>query len=107
MIEGLSVQFPIKESCLALSVSQSSFYKWAGRETVYTSRGERRALEGNPRVSNDGLGIYPSDGAYIAPIASAESDAIEFGLLGLRAPDEICTRAVQLSKIPNSGEQSL
>jgi hypothetical protein len=86
MIEGLLVQFPIKEFCLALSVSQSSFYKWARREQSIQAGANAELLKEIRRVSNDGLGIYPSGGAYIVPIASAESDAIEFGLLGLRAP---------------------
>ena len=32
MIEELSVQFPAKECCVALSVSRSGYYQWVGRE---------------------------------------------------------------------------
>ena len=32
MIEKLSVQFSIKECCLALSVSRSGYYRWAADE---------------------------------------------------------------------------
>jgi hypothetical protein len=32
MIEELSVQFPIKECCVALSVSRSGYYQWEGTE---------------------------------------------------------------------------
>jgi Integrase core domain len=32
MIEALSVQFPVKECCVALSVSRSGYYQWLGAE---------------------------------------------------------------------------
>jgi hypothetical protein len=32
MIKELSVQFPVKECCVALRVSRSGYYQWAGTE---------------------------------------------------------------------------
>jgi hypothetical protein len=41
MIEELSVQFPVKECCVALSVSRSGYYQWLGAEQF--SRAEANA----------------------------------------------------------------
>ena len=41
MIEELSVQFPVKECCVALSVSRSGYYQWVG--TVQSERAEADA----------------------------------------------------------------
>jgi putative transposase len=32
MIKELSVQFPVKECCVALRVSRSGYYQWVGTE---------------------------------------------------------------------------
>ena len=57
MIEVLSVQFPLKESCLALSVSQRSFYKWAGREQSIQAEANAEFSKEIRRVSNEYKGL--------------------------------------------------
>jgi putative transposase len=64
MIEELSVQFPVKESCVALSVSPSGYYQWLGAEQSARAEAnadllkeirrvydEHKARYGSPRVS--------------------------------------------------------
>jgi putative transposase len=66
MIEELSVQFPIKECCVALSVSRSGYYQWVGAEPSLRAKAEAKLLEqivevfeankeryGSPRVTRE------------------------------------------------------
>src|ERR1700732_4691242 len=66
MIKELSVQFPIKECCVALSVSRSGYYQWVGAEPSLRAKAEVKLLEqivevfeankeryGSPRVTRD------------------------------------------------------
>lgn len=66
MIKELSVQFPIKECCVALSVSRSGYYQWVGAEPSLRAKAEAKLLEqivevfeankeryGSPRVTRD------------------------------------------------------
>jgi hypothetical protein len=43
MIEALSVQFAVKESCAALSVSRSGSYQWVGTEQSKKRLGENKS----------------------------------------------------------------
>jgi len=61
MIEELSVQFPIKETCVALSVSRSGYYQWAG-----TEQSERAEL--NAELSKEIERVYQEHkGRYGSP----------------------------------------
>jgi putative transposase len=66
MIEELSVQFSIKECCVALSVSRSGYYQWVGAEPSLRAKAEEKLLEqivevfeankeryGSPRVTRE------------------------------------------------------
>ena len=66
MIEELSVEFPIKECCVALSVSRSGYYQWVGAEPSLRAKAEAKLLEqivevfeankeryGSPRVTRE------------------------------------------------------
>jgi HTH-like domain len=60
MIEELSVQFPAKECCVALSVSRSGYYQWA--ETEQSLRAETNAALSKEieRVYHEHKGRYGS-----------------------------------------------
>jgi putative transposase len=64
MIEKLAVQFPIKDCCVALRVSGSGYYQWAGAEQSLTAQAngellkrmkwlyaEHKGRYGSPRIS--------------------------------------------------------
>lgn len=64
MIEKLSVQFPIKECCLALRVSRSGYYRWVSAEQSLSAQAngellkqiqrhyvEHKGRYGSPRIS--------------------------------------------------------
>ncbi len=66
MIEELSVQFSIKECCVALSVSRSGYYQWVRAEPSLRAKAEEKLLEqivevfaankeryGSPRVTRE------------------------------------------------------
>ena len=47
MIEELSVQFGVEQCCVALSVSRSGYYQWAGTEQSLRAEAKRRIVETN------------------------------------------------------------
>ena len=61
MIEELSVQFPVKECCVALSVSRSGYYQWVGTEQSVRA-------EANAELSKEILRVYDEHkGRYGSP----------------------------------------
>jgi putative transposase len=60
MIEKLSVQFPIEECCVALSVSRSGYYRWAAREPSITEQANTELLKEIHRVYHEHKGRYGS-----------------------------------------------
>jgi hypothetical protein len=60
MIEELSVQFPIKKCCVALSVSRSGYYKWAGTEQSVRAEANAELLKEIRRVYREHKGRYGS-----------------------------------------------
>ena len=60
MIEKLSVQFPIKECCLALSVSRSGYYRWAAGERSLTAQANGELLKQIQRLYAEHKGRYGS-----------------------------------------------
>jgi len=60
MIKELSVQFPVKECCVALSVSRSGYYRWLGREQSPGVERNRELLKEIRRVYAEHKGRYGS-----------------------------------------------
>jgi len=60
MIEELSVQFPIKECCVALSVSRSGYYQWAGAEPSVRAKENAELLKQIEQVHGEHKGRYGS-----------------------------------------------
>jgi hypothetical protein len=60
MIEELSVQFPVKESCAALSVSRSGYYQWVGTEQSVRAEANAELLKEIERVYHEHQGRYGS-----------------------------------------------
>ena len=60
MIEQLSVQFPVKECCVALRVSRSGYYRWLGREQSAGAERNRELLKEIRRVYDEHKGRYGS-----------------------------------------------
>ena len=60
MIEELSVQFPVKESCVALSVSRSGYYQWVGTEQSLRAEANAELLKEIERVYHEHKGRYGS-----------------------------------------------
>ena len=60
MIEELSVQFPVKESCVALSVSRSGYYRWVGTEQSVRAEANAELLREIQRVYDENKGRYGS-----------------------------------------------
>jgi putative transposase len=60
MIEALSVQFPVKESCAALSVSRSGYYQWVGTEQSVRAKANAELLKEIRRVYDEHKGRYGS-----------------------------------------------
>jgi len=60
MIEKLSVQFPIKECCVALSVSRSGYYQWAADEPSLTARANAELVNQIRRLYAEHKGRYGS-----------------------------------------------
>jgi putative transposase len=56
MIEELSVQFPAKECCVALSVSRSGFYQWLGTEQSLRAEANAELLKEIERVYHEHKG---------------------------------------------------
>jgi hypothetical protein len=50
IIEELSVQFPVKECCVALSVSRSGYYQWVGTEQSEQAEADAELLKEIRRV---------------------------------------------------------
>ena len=50
MIEELSVQFRVKESCAALSVSRSGYYRWAAEEPSLRAKDNTQFVPANPAL---------------------------------------------------------
>jgi putative transposase len=60
MIEELSVQFPVQESCVALSVSRSGYYQWQGAEHAVRAQANVELLKEIRRVYDEHKGRYGS-----------------------------------------------
>ena len=60
MIEELSVQFPVKEACVALSVSRSGYYQWVGTEQSGRAEANAELLKEIRRVYDEHKGRYGS-----------------------------------------------
>ena len=60
MIKELSVQFPVKECCVALRVSRSGYYLWLGREQSAGAQRNRELLKEIGRVYDEHKGRYGS-----------------------------------------------
>ena len=65
MIEALSVQFPVKESCAALSVSRSGYYQWVGTERSVQAEANGELLKEIRRVYDEHKGRYGSTSVWI------------------------------------------
>jgi len=60
MIEEFSVQFPIKECCLALSVSRSGYYRWAAEECSLRAKANTELVRQIQRLYAEHKGRYGS-----------------------------------------------
>jgi transposase InsO family protein len=60
MIEELSVQFRVKESCVALSVSRSGYYHWTGTEQSERAEANAELSKEIERVYHEHKGRYGS-----------------------------------------------
>ena len=60
MIEELSVQFPAKECCVALSVSRSGYYQWVGREQSVRAEANAELSKEIRRIYDEHKGRYGS-----------------------------------------------
>jgi len=60
MIEELSVQFRVKESCAALSVSRSGYYQWVGTKQSVQAEANGELLKEIRRVYDEHKGRYGS-----------------------------------------------
>ena len=60
MIEELSVQFPAKECCVALSVSRSGYYQWAGTEQSVRAEANAELSKEIRRIYDEHKGRYGS-----------------------------------------------
>jgi putative transposase len=60
MIEELSVQFSIEECCVALSVSRSGYYQWAGTEQSLLAEANAESVKQIQRVYHEHKGRYGS-----------------------------------------------
>ena len=60
MIEELSVQFPVKECCVALSVSRSGYYQWVGTEQSVRAEANAELSKEIRRVYDEHKGRYGS-----------------------------------------------
>jgi transposase InsO family protein len=60
MIEQLSVQFPVKECCVALGVSRSGYYQWALKEYSARAGANGELLDQIQRVFAEHKGRYGS-----------------------------------------------
>src|ERR1700752_263499 len=60
MIKKLSVQFPIKECCVALRVSRSGYYRWAADEPSLTTQANGELLKQIQRLYAEHKGRYGS-----------------------------------------------
>ena len=60
MIEQLSVQFPIKECCLALSVSCSGYYRWVAEECSSRAKDNTELVRQIQRLYAEHKGRYGS-----------------------------------------------
>src|SRR6201998_4004572 len=60
MIKKLSVQFPIKECCVALRVSRSGYYRWAADEPSLTAQANGELLKQIQRLYAEHKGRYGS-----------------------------------------------
>ena len=60
MIKELSVQFPVKECCVALRVSRSGYYQWVGREQSLRAETNAELWKEIQRVYDEHRGRYGS-----------------------------------------------
>jgi putative transposase len=60
MIERLSVQFPVKDCCVALGVSRSGYYQWALKEQSARARANAELLDQIQHVFDEHKGRYGS-----------------------------------------------
>ena len=58
MIKELSVQFPVKECCVALRVSRSGYYQWVGREQSLRAEANAELWKEIQRVYDEHRGRY-------------------------------------------------
>jgi hypothetical protein len=60
MIQELSVQFSVKDCCVALRVSRSGYNRWLGREQSAGAQRNRELLKEIRRVYGEHRGRYGS-----------------------------------------------
>jgi putative transposase len=60
MIEGLSVQYPVKDCCLALNVSRSGYYQWKEAQPSARALQERELFQELEKLFKDNRGRYGS-----------------------------------------------
>jgi transposase InsO family protein len=60
MIEGLSVQYPVKDCCLALNVSRSGYYQWKEANQSDPALEERKLGQELEKLFKDNRGRYGS-----------------------------------------------
>jgi putative transposase len=60
MIEELSVQFPVKDCCVALGVSRSGYYQWVGTEQSVRAEANTELLKKIQRIYDEHKGRYGS-----------------------------------------------
>ena len=60
MIECLSVQYPVKDCCLALNVSRSGYYQWKEAPPSARALEERELFQGLEKLFKDNRGRYGS-----------------------------------------------
>jgi len=60
MIEKLSVEFPIKECCVALRVSRSGYYRWAADEPSLRTKANAELIKQIRRLYTEHKGRYGS-----------------------------------------------
>jgi putative transposase len=60
MIEGLSVQYPVKDCCLALNVSRSGYYQWKEAKQSARALEEREVGQELEKLFKDNRGRYGS-----------------------------------------------
>jgi putative transposase len=60
MIEGLSVQYPVKDCCLRLNVSRSGYYQWKEAQPSARALVERELCQELEELFKENRGCYGS-----------------------------------------------